>query len=262
MTTRINNVFSELKSQNRAALIPFIMGFDPDEKASRELLKALPDAGADIIEIGLPFSDPMADGPTIQAAGLRALNAGATARKILSMVEDLRKQNQTTPVILMGYFNPIYCYGCEAFCKDAAKAGVDGLIIVDLPPEEEAELTSSIVSNKLSLIRLVAPTSLDDRLEHLMHSATGFVYYISVAGITGAKSATKDSLSSAISNLRRHTKLPIAIGFGIKTAEQANEAAKLADAVVVGSALVERFHQDGHDSAIDFVRSLAAAMKR
>jgi len=262
MTTRINNVFSNLKAQNRAALVTFIMGGDPDLQSCSNLLAALPDAGADIIEIGIPFSDPMADGPTIQAAGLRALSAGVTLKHVLKLVADFREKNQKTPIILMGYYNPLYHYGVSDFCRDAKEAGIDGLILVDLPPEEEGEVLPDANRSGLSLIRLIAPTSTGERLAMLTRSASGFVYYISVAGITGAKSAAASSLKEAIASLRRHTNLPVAIGFGIKTAQQAKEAAQIGDAVVVGSALVEQFQQHGHKAAVDFVSSLAAAMKR
>ncbi|MDX2113553.1 MAG: tryptophan synthase subunit alpha [Alphaproteobacteria bacterium] len=262
MTQRIEKAFNTIKGENRAALVTFIMGGDPDETGCRALLDGLPDAGADIIEIGMPFSDPMADGPTIQAAGLRALASGATLAKILAMVADFRTKHPATPIILMGYYNPVYHYGAEKFCRDAKQAGADGLILVDLPPEEEAELLPFIHAEKLSLIRLIAPTSMGERLGRIVASASGFVYYISVAGITGAGSATKASLEAAVKQLRAHTALPIALGFGIKTTEQAKEAAQLADAVVVGSALVERFHEQGAKAALSFVNSLAAAMKR
>ena len=257
---RIETVFSTLKGK-RAALIPFIMGYDPDAKTSMALLEALPAAGADLIEIGMPFSDPMADGPVIQAAGLRALSAGASVSKILEMVRAFRKTNQDTPIILMGYFNPVYRYGNERFCKDAAAAGVDGIILVDLPPEEEGEIRAPLEASGLKLIRLIAPTSLEDRLPMLTQSASGFVYYISVAGITGAKSATAASLKNALHKIRTATTLPIAVGFGIKTPEQAKDVAQLADAVVVGSALVEVLQRSGRDAAVAFVSSLSAALK-
>lgn len=259
MSDRIEKTFAALKGK-RAALIPFIMGYDPHMKASQAMLEALPEAGADIIEIGMPFSDPMADGPVIQAAGLRALAAGGNVTGVLAMVKSFRMRNNTTPIILMGYFNPIYRYGNEKFCKDAASAGVDGLIIVDLPPEEEGELTPHLQSSGLKLIRLIAPTSDDARMELLCKSASGFVYYISVAGITGAKSASSSELESRIGRLREHSGLPIAAGFGIKTTEQVRAAAKIADAVVVGSALVDIQNKSGQDAAINFVKTLAKAL--
>jgi tryptophan synthase alpha chain len=238
-TDRIEKVFQALRAQKRAAFIPFIMGYDPNPETTAALLDALPRAGADLIEIGLPFSDPMADGPVIQAAGRRALAAGATISGILKLVRAFRKKYPKVPVILMGYFNPIYRYGNEKFCKDATAAGVDGVIIVDLPPEEENEMQPYLNDSGLKLIRLIAPTSDDSRLPLLAESASGFVYYISVTGITGAKTATSKQLKSKIAKLRKFTKLPIAVGFGIKTPAQAKEAAQFGDAVVVGSALVE-----------------------
>lgn len=258
MTNRIETIFAKLKGK-RAALIPFIMGYDPDAKTTAELLEALPDAGADLIEIGIPFSDPMADGPTIQAAGLRALSAGATVAKILELVKNFRKKNNETPIILMGYFNPIYRYGNEKFCRDAAAAGVDGLILVDLPPEEEGELTPHL--GTIKLIRLIAPTSTGERLKLLTKSASGFVYYISVAGITGAKSASADSLKAQVAAIRKATTLPVAVGFGIKTPTQVKEVSQIADAVVVGSALVDVLQKSGKEAAITFVKELAVALK-
>ena len=261
LNNRIDATFANTKTQKRAALVPFIMGFDPDAAASANLLSALPEAGADIIEIGMPFSDPMADGPVIEAAGLRALKAGASIAGILNMVAQFREKNTHTPIILMGYYNPVYRYGCEIFCRDAAKAGVDGLIIVDLPPEEEAELTSHMHTHGLNFIRLIAPGSDEARLGKLCASASGFVYYVSVAGITGVKSATQRSLADNVGRIRQHTALPVAIGFGIKTPEQAKQAAQLADAVVVGSALVDVFHKSGKDAAVAFVRELAKVLR-
>lgn len=259
MSQRIETTFANLKGK-RAALIPFIMGYDPDAKTSAQLLDALPAAGADLIEIGMPFSDPMADGPTIQAAGLRALDAGATVAGILELVKTFRKKNSDTPIILMGYFNPVYRYGCETFCRDAAAAGVDGLIIVDLPPEEEGELPPHLAASGLKLIRLIAPTSTGERLARLVKSASGFVYYISVAGITGAKSADMDSLKTRLGDIRASTSLPVAVGFGIKTPQQAQEVANIADAVVVGSALVDILHRSGKNAAIALVKEIAAKL--
>jgi len=261
VTSRIETTFANLKGK-RAALIPFIMGYDPDAATTSALLEALPAAGADIIEIGMPFSDPMADGPTIQAAGLRALSAGATVAKILELVKTFRKKNDTTPIILMGYFNPVYRYGNEKFCKDATAAGVDGIILVDLPPEEENEMTPYLNASGLKLIRLIAPTSTGDRLKLLTKSASGFVYYISVAGITGAKSASADSLKAQVNEIRKNTSLPVAVGFGIRTAAQVKEVAQIADAVVVGSALVDVLHKSGKDAALNFVKELSAGLAR
>lgn len=263
MSQRIEKRFAEVKAQSRSALVTFIMGGDPDMAGSQKILEALPAAGADIIEIGMPFSDPMADGPTIQAAGKRALEAGASVRKILAMVKQFRSKDSTTPLVLMGYFNPVYCYGSETFCRDAAAAGADGLIIVDLPPEEENELKPFADKNGLSLIRLIAPTSGDERVEKLCRSASGFVYYISITGITGAASAKASDLQAQVQRLRQFTPLPVAVGFGIKTPAQVAELAPFADAVVVGSALVEVIEKSKADAkAVSaFVSSLAAALK-
>lgn len=262
MTQRIENTFKKLKEQKRTALIPFIMGYDPDGETSVKILSSLPAAGADIIEIGMPFSDPMADGAVIQAAGLRALKAGGTVAKIIDMVREFRKEDSETPIILMGYFNVVYCYGVKEFCDDAVAAGVDGIILVDLPPEEEEEIRPHLTTSGLNLIRLIAPTSDDNRVKLLSESASGFVYYISVAGITGAKTADSDSLKSQVENLRRFTKLPIAVGFGIKTPRQANDVSRFSDAVVVGSALVDTIYKadDKIKAAKDFIYSLKAAL--
>jgi len=257
---RIEQKFVELKAQKRTALIPFIMGYDPDLETSRKILAALPAAGADIIEIGMPFSEPMADGVVIQAAGIRALKAGANVAGIIELVRDFRKNNNETPIILMGYFNPIYRYGAEKFCNAAVNAGVDGVIIVDLPPEEENEIRPYLKASGLDLIRLIAPTSGDKRLTLLTASASGFVYYISVAGITGSKTAETGTLKEQVENIRKHTSLPIAVGFGIKTRQQVQEVSNFADAVVVGSALVDTI--DKADSkvaaATDFIRSITS----
>lgn len=261
MSNRIEQTFAKLEGK-RVALIPFIMGGDPDMKTSAAILDALPAAGADIIEIGMPFSDPIADGPIIQAAGLRALKAGAKVIKILAMVKNFRKKNKTTPIILMGYFNPIYHYGAEKFCRDAAAAGIDGIIIVDLPPEEEAEIRPYLDNNKLNLIRLIAPTSGDKRLPLLIKSAGGFVYYISITGITGAGSANIATLKAQLARIRKYTALPVAVGFGIKTPRQAKQVAAFADAVVVGSALVAAIAKAKNKpkAAVDFVKSLAKGL--
>lgn len=261
MSERIENIFAKLRAEKRSALITFVMGYDPDAKTCEAVLDALPEAGADIIEIGMPFSDPMADGPVIQAAGLRALKSGATVKGILELVRDFRKKHAETPIILMGYFNPVYRYGCERFCKDAVAAGADGMILVDLPPEEEQEIRPHLDSTGLKLIRLIAPTSGDDRLKLLAKSASGFVYYISITGITGAKTGDPRELKSKIDHIRTFTSLPVAAGFGIKTPQQAAEAARAADAVVVGSVLVDAIaHQKDKThavkAAVAFVREL------
>lgn len=259
MSQRLSNKFASLKAENKTAFIPFIMGGDPNVAASLEFLKALPNAGADIIEIGMPFSDPMADGPVIEAAGNRALNGGMTLTKTLEQVAAFRESDKGTPIILMGYANPPYIMGWEKFCKSAKAAGVDGLILVDLPPEEEAEVTGFLVENEIDLIRLVTPTSDAARREVILKSASGFVYYVSVAGITGDKSASTQALDKAMSDLRVQTELPLAIGFGIKTPQQAKEAAQHGDAVVVGSAIVKTYHEQGSDAALKLVSELAKA---
>ncbi|MEZ5690822.1 MAG: tryptophan synthase subunit alpha [Rickettsiales bacterium] len=260
-TERIENTFKKLKERKRAAIIPFIMGYDPDAKTSARILAALPEAGADIIEIGMAFSDPMADGKTIEEAGIRALKAGASVSSIIDMVSEFRANNNTTPIILMGYFNPIYKYGTEKFCKDAVGAGVDGVIIVDLPPEEEAEIRPYLDSTGLHLIRLIAPTSGNDRIKTLSASAGGFIYYISITGITGTSSANSKELKTRIENLKAHIKLPVAVGFGIKTAEQVKEVADFSDAVVVGSALVDKINkasdEDKVNVAVNFIKDLS-----
>lgn len=264
MTGRIEAAFAKAKAEKRAALIPFIMGYDPDAKTTLEALEALVKNGADIIEVGLPFSDPMADGAVIQAAGLRALQAGATVKGVLEIVRAFREKH-ATPIILMGYYNPIYRYGAEYFCKDAQEAGVDGLILVDLPPEEEEELTPMLKVRELKLIRLIAPTSLDTRAKMLTDSASGFVYYISITGITGAKAAASTDVAAQVARIRAHTSLPVAVGFGIKTPEQVKQAAQVGDAVVVGSALVEAMHKAGAGAAKaagEFVATLAANLAR
>lgn len=264
MTLRIKQIFDTAKAQNRAALITFIMGGDPDLQTTGELLFTLPQAGADIIEIGVPFSDPMADGPVIEAAGKRAISKGTTLKKILDTVSQFRTANTTTPIILMGYYNPIYRYGVQKFCKDAGAAGVDGLIIVDLPPEEEREITPHLEQNGLCLVRLIAPTSNDERVKKITASASGFVYYISVTGVTGAATASSIDLAAKLEALHKDIALPIVVGFGIKTAQQVKEAAKHADAVVVGSALVNVIAESKNpvQAAGAFVMQLAAGLSR
>jgi len=236
--TRISKRFAVLAREGRAAFIPFVMAGDPGYDASLKLIKALPAAGADLIELGVAFTDPMADGPAIQAAGLRALDAGQTLAKTLNMVRDFRKGDADTPIILMGYFNPFYAYGINQFLRDAKEAGVDGLIVVDLPPEEDDELCLPAKAMGIDFIRLATPTTDDARLPSVATNAAGFVYYVSVAGITGGAKGASGDINQAISRLRAATSLPIAVGFGIKTPDQASEIAKIADAAVVGSALV------------------------
>ena len=242
--SRIEKRFAALKAEGRAGLVAYLTAGDPDLETSTRLFEGVAAAGADLIEIGMPFSDPMADGPVIQAAGMRALRAGMTLRKTLAMVKHLRARDPDTPYVLMGYYNPIYRYGAEAFAKDAAAAGVDGLIIVDLPPEEEQELADPAEAAGLDLVRLATPTSDEHRLPTIIKRASGFVYYVAIAGITGTRSADADSVHRAVSRLRRFTDLPIAVGFGIKSPLQAAEVARAADAAAVGTALVDRLAQN------------------
>ena len=237
--TRIDRRFAALKREGRAGLIAFVTAGDPDAGTSREILSGLPGAGADLIELGVPFSDPMADGPAIQASSQRALKAGASLSATLAMVKDFRAADDDTPVILMGYYNPIYVYGVDAFLGDATAAGVDGLIVVDMPPEEEGELCLPAIEAGISFIFLTAPTTDDARLPRVLEHTSGFVYYVSITGITGTKSAVIGDVRAAVERLRRHTALPVAVGFGIKTPEQAAAVAAVADAAVVGSALVD-----------------------
>lgn len=268
--SRIETRFAKLKTEGRAGLITFVTAGDPDRATSQAILDGLPDAGADLIELGLPFSDPMADGPVIELASQRALKNGATLARTLEMVTAFRGKNRETPVILMGYYNPIYAYGPERFCKDAAAAGVDGLIVVDLPPEEAAELGDPARANGIDVIYLTAPTTDDARLPTVLASASGFVYHVSIAGITGAASAKLDAVSEALARIRRHTSLPLAVGFGIKTAAQIAEIGKLADAAVVGSAIVQKLadqldaegkpKQGAAAQVLGFVKELAAGL--
>jgi tryptophan synthase alpha chain len=238
-TTRIDARFAALKQEGRAALVTFTMAGDPDYETALAILKALPAAGADVIELGMPFTDPMADGPAIQAAGLRALAAGANMKKTLALVREFRRADDATPIVLMGYYNPIYVYGSERFLPDAKAAGVDGLIIVDLPPEEDAELCLPALKAGLNFIRLATPTTDDKRLPVVLTNTSGFVYYVSITGITGAAAPDTGKVNDAVARIKRHTKLPVCVGFGVRTAEQARAFAQGADGVVVGSALVD-----------------------
>lgn len=238
--SRIEKRFAQLRQEGRAGLVVYLTAGDPDPDTSLKLFQGAAAAGADLIEIGMPFSDPMADGPSIQAGGQRALKAGMTLRNTLVMVRQLRKRDNDTPFVVMGYYNPIYRYGPDAFARDAVAAGVDGAIIVDLPPEEDAELTGPARAAGLDLVRLATPTSDDARLPAIVTHATGFIYYVAVAGVTGTRSADAASVHAAVARLRRFTQLPIAVGFGIRTPAQAAAVAKEADAAVVGTALVDR----------------------
>lgn len=238
--TRIQNRFQACAREGRAALVTFVTAGDPDFETSSAILNALPAAGADVIELGVPFTDPMADGIPVQLAGQRALKAGQTLRKTLAMVESFRKAGHDTPIVLMGYYNPIYVYGVEAFLTEARRVGVDGLIVVDLPPEEDVELCLPALKAGISFIRLATPTTDDKRLPKVLQNTSGFVYYVSVTGVTGGVIADYSAVGSAVARIKRHTELPVAVGFGVKTAQDAATIAKGADGVVVGSALVER----------------------
>jgi tryptophan synthase alpha chain len=267
MTTRIDRRFAALKDEGRAALVTFIMAGDPDYDNALAILKALPAAGADLIELGMPFTDPMADGPAIQAAGLRALKAGQNMKRTLALVGEFRRGDDTTPIVLMGYYNPIYIYGVAQFLTDAKTAGVDGLIVVDLPPEEDTELCVPALKAGFNFIRLATPTTDDKRLPAVLANTSGFVYYVSITGITGAAAADAGKVADAVARIKRHTKLPVCVGFGVRTAEQARAMAEGADGVVVGSALVDTVRSnlgaDGQASpatvaaVADLVRTLA-----
>jgi tryptophan synthase alpha chain len=248
-TGRIDRRFAALNKQGRAALVTFTMAGDPDYATSLAILKALPKAGADVIELGMPFTDPMADGPAIQAAGLRALHAGQNMKKTLAAVRDFRAGDDATPIVLMGYYNPIYIYGVERFLADAKSAGVDGLIVVDLPPEEDSELCLPAMKAGLNFIRLATPTTDEKRLPTVLTNTSGFVYYVSITGITGATAPDTGKVAAAVAWIKRHTKLPVCVGFGVRTAAHARAIAEGADGVVVGSALVEAVRQSlGPDS--------------
>jgi tryptophan synthase alpha chain len=239
MTTRIDRRFAALKKEGLAALVTFVMAGDPDYETSLAILEALPKAGADVIELGMPFTDPMADGPAIQAAGLRALSSGQNMKRTLSLVREFRRGDDATPIVLMGYYNPIYIYGVEKFLTDAKIAGVDGLIVVDLPPEEDGELCLPAFHAGFNFIRLATPTTDDKRLPAVLTNTSGFVYYVSVTGITGSAAPDAAKVAAAVARIKRHTRLPVCVGFGVRTPEQARALAHGADGVVVGSALVE-----------------------
>jgi len=259
-STRIAARFAALKAQGRAGFVTFLSCGDPDYETSLEILEKLPQAGADIIELGMPFTDPMADGPAIQLSNQRALAAGQTMIKTLTMVRTFRERDNETPIVLMGYYNPVYAYGPERFLNDASSAGVDGLIIVDLPAEEDAELCIPAQSHGIDFIRLIAPTTDDARLRHILKNAGGFVYYVSITGITGSATPDADKVAAAVNRIKAHTELPVAVGFGVSTPDQAAGIAVGADGVVVGSALVreiEKAVQNGNDAAQNVLQKSA-----
>jgi tryptophan synthase alpha chain len=271
VTTRIEQRFADLKKEGRAALVTFLMAGDPDYATSLALTKALPKAGADVIELGMPFTDPMADGPAIQAAGQRALKAGQDMDKTLSLVREFRQSDDSTPIVLMGYYNPIYIYGVDRFLTDAKAAGVDGLIVVDLPPEEDEELCLPALKAGLNFIRLATPTTDDKRLPAVLKNTSGFVYYVSITGITGAAAPDAGKVGTAVARIKKHTHLPVAVGFGVRDAARAKAIAEGADGVVVGSALIDAlratFDKDGKPGAgsvkavTDLVASLAEGVR-
>ena len=268
---RIARRFADLRAARRGGLVTFVTAGDPDPETSLAIVKGLPAAGADLIEIGMPFSDPMADGPAIQAAGLRALKAGQTLKKTLALVEAFRAGDRETPVVLMGYYNPIYRFGVDRFLTQAKRVGVDGLIVVDLPPEEDEELCLPALAAGVNFIRLATPTTDDQRLPVVLTNTNGFVYYVSIMGITGTRSAGETEMRRAVERLKRHTDLPVAVGFGIRTPDQAAAVAAVADAAVVGSAIVERIAADLDERGrakpglagrvLEFVRTLSGGVR-
>jgi tryptophan synthase alpha chain len=266
MTTRIDARFAQLAKEGRSAFVTYVMAGDPDPATSLEVIKALPKAGADVIELGIPFTDPMADGPSIQAAGLRALKIGMTLKKTLELIRAFRKDDNATPLVLMGYYNPIYIYGVDKFLADARSAGVDGLIVVDLPPEEDAELCIPAMKAGLNFIRLATPTTDDKRLPAVLANTSGFVYYVSVTGITGGAAADSKVVGDAVARIKRHTGLPVCVGFGIRTPDAARAIAERADGSVVGTALVDALRgsldAEGRATAktVNAVAELAAAL--
>jgi tryptophan synthase, alpha subunit len=271
MTTRIDRKFAALKSENRPALVTYVMGGDPDFDTSLRIVKALPGAGADVIELGMPFSDPMADGPAIQQAGLRALKAGQTLERTLDLARLFREEDDETPIVMMGYYNPIYHYGVERFLENAKKAGIDGLIVVDLPPEMDEELCLPALKAGLNFIRLATPTTDDKRLPAVLRNTSGFVYYVSMTGITGSAIADMTKVNAAVARIKAHTTLPVCVGFGVKTAEQARVIGQAADGVVVGTAIVNQvavsLDRDGRagpdtvEGVATMVRGLASGVK-
>lgn len=258
MTTRIETRFAKCRSEGRAALVTFLMAGDPDPATSLELISSLPKAGADVIEIGMPFTDPMADGPAIQAAGLRALAAGMSLAKTLDLVRAFRKQDNETPIVLMGYFNPIYVRGVDQFLSEAKEAGVDGLIVVDLPPEEDDELCIPALKAGLNFIRLATPTTDDKRLPKVLTNTSGFLYYVSITGITGAATPDYSKVAEAVTRIKRQTQLPVAVGFGVKNAQTAAAIAASADGVVVGSALIDALKNSLDDKGAATPKTISA----
>jgi tryptophan synthase alpha chain len=261
--TRIDATFARLNAEGKKAFVAYLMAGDPDYDTSLQIVKGLPGAGVDVIELGMPFTDPMADGPTIQLAGQRALEAGQTLQKTLDMATEFRKGDDTTPIVMMGYYNPIYSRGVDRFLADARAAGIDGLIVVDLPPEEDAELCIPAQNAGLNFIRLATPTTDDKRLPKVLQNTSGFVYYVSITGITGAANAVAGDVGPEVARIKAKTDLPVIVGFGIKTPEAAEAIAGIADGAVVGSAIVERIAKgDSADEVLAFVRSLAAGAHR
>ena len=256
--TRIDAKFAALKAEGRKAFVAYIMAGDPDYETSLEIVKGLPEAGVDVIELGLPFTDPMADGPTIQLAGQRALDGGMTLNKTLELARTFRETDNTTPIVLMGYYNPIYSHGVDSFLADAKAAGIDGLIIVDLPPEEDEELCIPAQAAGLNFIRLATPTTDDKRLPKVLQNTSGFVYYVSITGITGAAAAVATDVGPEVARIKSATDLPVIVGFGIKTPEANRDIAKIADGAVVGSAIVERIgNGESPADVLAFVKGLA-----
>ena len=261
--TRIDAKFAELQAAGKKAFVAYVMAGDPDYDTSLEIVRGLPGAGVDIIELGIPFTDPMADGPTIQLAGQRALEAGQTLEKTLQIARELRKENDTTPIVLMGYYNPIYSRGVDRFLKDAVAAGIDGLIIVDLPPEEDSELCIPAQAAGINFIRLATPTTDDKRLPKVLQNTSGFVYYVSITGITGAAAAQAADVAPEVARIKAKTDLPVIVGFGVRTPEAAQDIAAVADGTVVGSAIVERIGKgDSPADVLAFVKSLADGAHR
>jgi tryptophan synthase alpha chain len=264
MTARMDKRFADLKAEGRPALVTYFMGGDPDYDTSLGIMKALPEAGADIIELGMPFSDPMADGPAIQLAGQRALKGGQTLRKTLQLATDFRKTDTNTPIVMMGYYNPIYIYGVETFLDDAITAGIDGLIVVDLPPEMDDELCIPAIRKGINFIRLATPTTDDKRLPTVLKNTSGFVYYVSMNGITGSALPDPSLVSGAVKRIKSHTNLPVCVGFGVKTADHARVIGGSADGVVVGTAIVNQvansLTKDGRATA-DTVQAVATLVR-